>query len=151
MPDASGRDRTLGDFRGKAVVLFFGFAQCPDVCPGTLADAAAALKELGPKAADVQVLFVTLDPDRDTPEVLVEYVKAFDPTFIALRGNSEQLDRTAKLFKVHFAKIDDGRGGYTIEHTAGKYVMDQQGRPRLWVQHDAGPSVLARDLAELLK
>ena len=151
MPDASGRERTLAEFRGKAVVLFFGFAQCPDICPGTLADAAAAIKELGPTAANVQVLFVTLDPDRDTPEILREYVKAFDPTFIALRGNSEQLERIAKLFKVHYAKIDDQRGGYTIEHSTGKYVIDPQGRPRLWVRHDDGPSVLARDLAQLLK
>ena len=150
LPDFTGRVRKLSEFRGKVVVLFFGFTQCPDVCPTTLADAAAALKELGPKADDVEVAFITVDPERDTPELLSQYVPAFHPRFLGLRGSGEELEKVAKLFKVYYAKSPSPGGGYTMDHSAGKFVIDKQGRPRLLVAHDAGPSVLAHDLRQLL-
>ena len=151
MPDFTGRPRTLGEFRGKVVVLFFGFLQCPDVCPTTLAEAAAALKELGPKAEEVQVLFITVDPERDTPELLAAYVTAFHPKFLALRGNQAELERAAKMFKVYYAKSSSPDGGYSMDHTASLFVLDKQGRARLLVPYGAGPTVLAHDLDQLLR
>ena len=151
IPDFSGKPRTLSEFRGKVVVLFFGFLQCPDVCPTTLAEAAAALKELGPKADDVQVLFITVDPERDTAELLAPYVTAFHPKFLGLRGSQAELERAAKLFKVYYAKSPSPSGGYSMDHTASLFVLDKQGRARLLIQHGAGPSVLAHDLDQLLR
>lgn len=151
MPDHTGKPRSLADFKGKVVVLFFGYAQCPDVCPTTLSEVAAAMKELGPKANDVQVLFVTVDPERDTPELLAQYVTAFHPSFLALRGSQAELEATAKLFKIFYAKVPSPSGGYTMDHTAGTFVFDQQGRPRLLVSYGAGAGVFAHDLAQLLR
>ena len=151
MPDFTGKPRTLSEFRGKVVVLFFGFMQCPDVCPTTLSEAAAALKELGPKADEVQILFITVDPARDTPELLAQYVTAFHPKFLGLRGSDKELEQVAKLFKVYYAKSPSPGGGYSMDHTAGQFVLDKQGRPRLLVQHGAGPAVLAHDLNQLLR
>lgn len=151
MPDFTGKPRTLSEFRGKVVVLFFGFMQCPDVCPTTLSEAAVALKELGPKADDVQILFITVDPERDTPELLVRYVTAFHPKFLGLRGNQAELEQAAKLFKIYYAKNPSPGGGYSMDHSAGQFVLDKQGRPRLLVQHGAGPTVLAHDLNQLLR
>ncbi len=150
LPDPSGKMRRLEDFRGRAVVLFFGFTQCPDVCPTTLADIAAALKKLGPDADRVQVLFVTLDPERDTPELLSKYVTAFDPRFLGLRGDLPATERAAKEFKIFFEKRKEG-DSYTIDHTAQTYVLDPQGRLRLLVHPERIGTDLADDLRTLLK
>ena len=151
LPDPEGRVRTLAEFKGKVVVVFFGFTQCPDVCPTTLAELAAAKRALGADGARVQGIFVTVDPARDTPEVLRAYVAAFDPSFVALRGSDEQTLATAKAFKVYFNKVE-GRtpGSYTIDHTAGSYVFDTQARVRLFTRHGAGEAALVSDLKRLL-
>jgi protein SCO1 len=150
--DHTGKARTLADFRGKAVVLFFGYTQCPDVCPTTLATLVEAMRQLGPDAARVQVLFVTVDPERDTQELLATYVTAFDPSFAALRGDAEATARTAKEFKILYQK-QPGRTPetYTVDHSAGNFVFDPQGRLRLYVGHGQGADVFAHDLRELLR
>ena len=150
LADTRGKARHLEDFRGKAVVLFFGFTRCPDVCPTTLAEMAAALKTLGPEAERVQVLFVTLDPERDTGKALADYVGAFDPRFIALRGDEAATQRVAKDFKIFYEKRKQGET-YTIDHSAQAYVLDPQGRLRLLVRHDRIGQDLAPDLRTLLK
>ena len=150
LPDTSGRVRHLEDFRGKAVVLFFGFTHCPDVCPTTLADLASAMKALGPDAERVQVLFVTVDPERDTPGELAQYVRAFDPRFLALRGDLAATQRVAKDFKIYFEKRKQG-ASYTVDHSAQSYVIDPQGRLRLLVRHDRIAQDLAPDLQAILR
>jgi len=151
LTDHTGKARTLADFRGKLVVLFFGYTQCPDVCPTTMAEMAAVMKELGPSSNDVQVLFVTLDPERDTQEVLAHYVPAFDKRFIGLRGTPEQTAQTAKEFKVFVAKVAGSTpDNYTVDHTAGSYVFDKDGRIRLFVRHGGGPAPIVHDLRQLL-
>ncbi len=150
LTDQYGRLRHLEDWRGKIVVLFFGFTHCPDICPTTLADVANAVKKLGPDAERVQVLFVTVDPERDTPKELGNYVSAFDPRFIALRGDLAATQRTAKEFKIFYEKRTQG-ASYTIDHSAQTYVMDSQGRLRLLVRHDRINEDLSDDLRTLLK
>jgi protein SCO1/2 len=151
LTDYTGKPRTLADFRGKAVVVFFGYTQCPDVCPTTLAEMASAMKELGPLADRVQVLFITLDPARDTAKVLSQYVPAFDPRFLGLRGDQAATDKVAKEFKVFYQKVPGSEpGSYSIDHTAGSYVFDPQGRVRLFVRHGQGPEPLVHDLKLLL-
>jgi protein SCO1/2 len=145
LPDHTGKVRALSDFKDKVVVVFFGFVNRPDVCPTTLSGLATAMKELGPKANDVQVLLVTVDPERDTPEILAKYIPAFDPSFLALRGSPAELERTAKLFKL-FSQDTTPGGGYTMGHTAGSFVFDKQGRIRLLVPYGAGPGVFAHDV-----
>jgi protein SCO1/2 len=146
------KPRTLVDFRGKAAVLFFGYTHCPDVCPTTLADVASAMKSLGPDAARVQVLFVTLDPERDTPEVLAQYAPAFDPSFLGLYGDAAATLRAAKEFKIFYEKRP-GRtpGAYTVDHSAQSYVLDGQGRLRLLLRQERIAQDLADDLRVLLK
>ena len=150
LPDTSGRVRRLEDFRGKAVVLFFGFTHCPDVCPTTLADLATVMKTLGPDAERVQVLFITVDPERDTPGELAQYVRAFDPRFLALRGDLAATQRVAKDFKIYFEKRKQG-DSYTVDHSAQSYVIDPQGRLRLLVRHDRIAQDLAPDLQAILR
>jgi protein SCO1/2 len=150
LTDHTGRARSLEDWRGKAVVLFFGFTHCPDVCPTTLADVSNALKQLGSDAQRVQVLFVTVDPERDTPEVLGKYVTAFDPGFLGLYGDAAATRRAAKEFKVYYEKRK-ADGGYTVDHSGQSYVIDPQGRLRLFVRHDRIASDLPDDLRTLLK
>jgi protein SCO1/2 len=152
LTDPAGKPRTLADFHGKVVVLFFGYTQCPDVCPTTLAALAEAMKALGPDAAGVQVVFVTVDPDRDTAELLASYVTAFDPSFVGLRGDAEANARTAKEFKILYQK-QPGRTpeSYTMDHSAGTFIFDPQGRLRLYVGTGQGPEVFAHDIGELLK
>jgi len=152
LTDFNGQRRTLADFRGKAVVLFFGYTQCPDVCPTTLAELGEAMRRLGPDADRVQVLFVTVDPARDTPELLSRYVPAFDPRFLGLYGDADALARTAKEFKIIYQK-QPGRtpGSYTMDHSAGTYIFDPQGKLRVYVSYGQGPDVFAHDLRELLK
>jgi protein SCO1/2 len=150
LTDTSGRVRHLEDFRGKAVVLFFGFTHCPDVCPTTLADIAGALKTLGAEADRVQVLFVTVDPERDTAEDLQRYVSAFDPRFIALRGDAAATERAAKDFKIFYEKRKQG-DTYTVDHSSQSYVIDPQGRLRLLVRPERLGADLPDDLRTLLR
>ena len=145
-----GKPRSLADFAGKVVVVTFGFTHCPDVCPTILADLGGVLKKLGPDADRVQVLFITVDPERDTADGLAKYVTAFDPRFIGLRGDVEATQRTAKDFKVFFEKRKTG-DTYTMDHSAQSYVFDSKGRLRLFVRHDRISADLADDLRTLLK
>lgn len=149
--DHHGKPRRLEDWRGKAVVLFFGFTHCPDVCPTTLADMAQVMRELGPLADRVQVLFVTVDPARDTQAALAKYVPAFDARFVGLRGSEEATRAVAKEFKIYFEKRP-GRtpGEYSVDHSAQSYVIDPQGRLRLFVRHERIAQDLAPDLRALL-
>ena len=147
-----GKARTLADFRGKVVVLFFGYLQCPDVCPTTLAELAEVMKQLGPDAKRVQVLFVTVDPERDSPELLGSYVPAFDPSFLGMYGDSAATARTAKEFKIFYQKQPGSTPGtYTMDHSAGTFVFDPQGRLRLYVGYGQGPEVFVHDIRELLR
>jgi len=149
--DQDGKPRTLADFKGKAVVVFFGYTHCPDVCPTTLSEMAAAMKELGPDADRVQVVFITLDPERDKPELLKSYVPSFDPRFIALSGDQEATARVAKEFKVFYQKVPGKTADtYTMDHTAASYVFDPQGRVRLFVRHGQGTEPIVHDLKALL-
>ena len=149
--DPQGKPRRLADFRGKAVVVFFGYTQCPDVCPTTLAALADAMKRLGPDADRVQVLFITVDPERDTPALLAQYVPAFDPRFLGLYGDADATARTAKEFRILYQKVPGATAAnYTMDHSAGTYIYDPQGRLRLYVSNGQGPDVFAHDLRELL-
>jgi protein SCO1 len=150
LTDHTGKPRRLEDFRGKAVVLFFGFTHCPDVCPTTLADIAQAIKELGPDADRVQVLLVTVDPERDTPESLGKYVSAFDPRFLGLRGDLDATKKVAAEFKIYFEKAKTG-ASYTVNHSTQSYVIDPRGRLRLLVRHDRIAQDLAPDLRTVLR
>jgi protein SCO1/2 len=149
LTDHTGKPRRLEDFRGKAVVLFFGFTHCPDICPTTLADIAHAVKTLGPDAERVQVAMVSVDPERDTQEALAKYVTAFDPHFLGLRGDLEATRKVAQEFKIYFEKRKQG-GSYTVDHSAQSYVIDPQGRLRLLVRHDRIAQDLAADLRTVL-
>lgn len=151
LADASGSVRTLADYRGKTLLVFFGFTQCPDVCPTTLQEAAEALKLLPAERADqVQVAFVTLDPVRDQPAMLEAYVKAFHPSFIALRGSEEDTRRAAKSFRVYYERTGSTSStNYSIDHTAASFVFDGRGALRLYVRHAQGAQALAADLAQL--
>lgn len=151
LPDHNGKLRTLADFKGKVVVVFFGYTQCPDVCPTTMAEMATVMQHLGPLANRVQVLFVTLDPERDTSELLSKYVPSFDPRFLGLVGDKAATEKVAKEFKVFYQKVPGKQpGSYTVDHTAGSYVFDPQGRIRLFLRHGQGPEVIAHDLKLLL-
>ncbi|MSQ49454.1 MAG: SCO family protein [Betaproteobacteria bacterium] len=147
-----GKPRTLADFRGKLVVLSFGFTHCPDICPTTLAELAAVLKKLGPDAARVQVLFVTVDPERDTPEVLAKYVPAFDPGFLGLSGDAAATQRVAKEFKIFYEKQPGvAPGAYSVDHSGQSFVLDAKGQLRLFTRHDRIAADLADDLRTLLR
>ncbi|MFD1558961.1 SCO family protein [Paraburkholderia silviterrae] len=153
LPDASGKMRSLADFKGKVVVLFFGYTHCPDVCPTTMAELSQALQQLGPDAAKrVQVLFVSVDPERDSAEILSQYVSAFNPTFIALRPADEaQLKQITKDFRVYYAKVPGNTpGSYTMDHTAASYVFDTTGKLRLFARDGQGVTPWLHDLKILL-
>ena len=151
LPDTSGQVRSLADFKGKVLVVFFGYTQCPDVCPGTMNELALVKQQLGSAGERVQGIFVSLDPERDTPEVLKAYVASFGPDIVALRGTLEQTQAAAKEFKVFFAKSPGKtEGSYSIDHTAGSYVFDDKGRVRLFERYGTGPEPLKKDLALLL-
>lgn len=150
--DTQGKLRTLGEFKGKAILLFFGYTQCPDICPTTLSDAASTLKLLAEDAAKVQVLFVTLDPARDSAAVLSKYVPAFNPDFVGLTGTADEIAAAAKEFKVFYRQQPGSTPGtYTIDHTAGSYIFDPRGHLRLFVKHGTAPQQLADDLRLLLQ
>jgi protein SCO1/2 len=150
LTDHTGRLRRLEDFRGKAVVLFFGFTHCPDVCPTTLAELSQAMKQLGADAERVQVLFVTVDPERDTREALAKYVTAFDPRFLGLYGDAAATQRVAKEFKIYYEKRTTGES-YSVDHSGQSYVLDPQGRLRLLVRPERIAADLPEDLRTLLK
>lgn len=151
LTDQNGRPRTLADFKGKVTVVFFGYTQCPDVCPTTMAELAQVKATLGKDAERVQGVFVTVDPERDSAEVLKSYMSGFDPSFVALRGTPEQIAATAKEFKVFYAKVPGKtEGSYSVDHTAGSYVFDAQGKVRLFVRYGTGADALAADLKTLL-
>jgi protein SCO1/2 len=151
LTDQNGKQRTLTDFKGKVVLVFFGYTQCPDVCPTTMAEMASVMQKLGPQADQVQVLFITLDPERDTQELLAGYVPAFDKRFIGLRGTPEQIAKTAKDFKVFYAKVPGSDPKtYTIDHSAGTYVFDRDGKLRLFMRHDETADQIVHDIRQLL-
>ena len=152
LPDTDGKPRGIKDFAGKVVVLFFGYTQCPDACPTTLAEIAQAKKLLGPDGDKVQGVFITVDPERDTPAVLKAYMGNFDPGFVALRGSPEQVAAVAKDFKVYYKKVDGKTPDtYTMDHSAASFVFDPQGRVRLYRRYGGGAQALADDLAQVLK
>lgn len=151
LKDFNGKLRTLADFKGKVVVVFFGYTQCPDVCPTTLSDLAGAMKRLGPLADKVQVLFITVDPERDTPQLLAQYVPAFDPRFLGLAGDLAATEKVAKDFKVFYQKVPGkAPGSYSMDHTAGLYIYDPVGRIRLFARNGEGVEPLVHDLRILL-
>lgn len=152
LADADGKPRTLADFKGKALVVFFGYVQCPDVCPTTLAEVAAVKKQLGAEGDKVQAVFVTVDPERDTPAVLKAYMANFGPDFVALHGTPEQTQKAAREFKVFYAKVPGKtEGSYTVDHTAASFLFDPQGRVRVYVRYGTGSEALAQDLKALLE
>jgi protein SCO1/2 len=151
LADPDGKVRTLEEFKGKVVVVFFGFTQCPDVCPTTMAELAEVKRALGPDGDKVQGVFVSVDPERDTPALLKAYVTNFDPSFVALRGTPDETKATAREFKVFYSKVPGKtEGSYTVDHTAGSYLFDPQGRVRLFTRYGAGAQPLASDIKALL-
>lgn len=151
LTDHTGAPRSLADYRGKVVTLFFGYTQCPDVCPTNLLGMAEVMRQLGPDADRLQVLFITVDPERDTQALLAEYVPAFDKRFTGLYGDASTTAAVARDFKVFYQKQGDTKGSaYTVDHSTGTYVFDPQGRLRLYVKHGEKPEVIAGDLRKLL-
>lgn len=150
LQDPDGRTRTLDEFKGRYVMLFFGFTQCPDVCPTALARAAEVRRLLGSDAGKLQVLLITVDPERDTAEVLRSYTAAFDPGFIALRGDAQATEAVAREFKIHYAKVPTDNS-YTMDHTALTYILDPESRLRLAIRHEQTPQEVAQDLRTLMK
>ena len=152
LSDHNGQVRHLTDFAGKVVVMFFGYTQCPDVCPATMVELAQVKKLLGADGERLQALFVTLDPERDTAELLKAYMVNFDPMFLALRPTLEQLPLMAKDFKIYYKKVPGKSAeSYTMDHSAGSYIFDTQGQLRLFTRYGSGAPVLAADIAQLLK
>jgi protein SCO1 len=151
LTDHTGTQRSMNDFKGKVVVLFFGYTHCPDVCPTTMSDLKKTMQLLGDKANEVQVLFVTVDPERDTQEVLAQFVPGFDPRFIGLRGTVEEVAANLSEYKVYAAKVSEpGKSGYTMDHSAGLYVFDKTGAPRIYLGYGEKPENIAHDLQLLL-
>ena len=151
LTDHDGQPRTLADFKGKAVVIFFGFTQCPDVCPTSMTEMAQAKQLLGADGDRLQGLFISIDPERDTPEIMKAYMAAFDPTFLALYAKPEELPEVAKSFKIYYKKVvGSSPETYTMDHSAGSYVYDPQGRVRLYHRYGTGAQALADDLKKLL-
>ncbi len=152
LTDHNGHQRSLKDFAGKVVVVFFGFTQCPDVCPTSMQELAEVKRTLGADGERLQGIFVTVDPERDTADVLKAYMANFDPTFLALRGNAQELAAVAKDFKIYYKKVDGKTPtSYTMDHSAGSYVYDTAGRLRVYHRYGSGAAALAADVATLLK
>lgn len=152
LPDQNGQKRTLADFKGKVVVVFFGYTQCPDFCPTTLSEWVQVKKALADKGDLLQAVFITLDPERDTPELLKAYMANFDPSFLALIPSVSDLPALAKSFKIYYKKVASSTGdSYTMDHSAGTYVYDTSGRLRLYARYGLGPAAMAADIAQLLK
>ncbi|QBM26986.1 MULTISPECIES: SCO family protein [Hydrogenophaga] len=151
LTDHNGQARTLADFKGKVVVIFFGYTQCPDVCPTSMSEMAQAKQLLGADGDKLQGLFVSVDPERDTPEIMKEYMGSFDPTFLALYAQPDKLPEVAKSFRIYYKKVDGKTPtSYTMDHSAGSYVYDTQGRLRLYHRYGSGAPALAGDLKKLL-
>lgn len=151
LPDVDGKPRSLAEFKGKVVVVFFGYVHCPDVCPTTLAELAEIKRQLGTDGQRLQAVFVTLDPERDTAPMLKAYVQGFDPAFVALRGTPQQVADAAKSFKVFYQKVKGSTpDGYLVDHTAGSYVFDPQGRVRLFARYGMPVADLTADIRKLL-
>ena len=151
LTDQHGKARTLADFKGKVVAVFFGFTQCPDVCPTTLAELAEVKRQLGADGDKLQAVLISVDPERDTPELLAAYMENFDPSFIGLRPSMEQLPVVAKDFKVYYKKVEGKTpGSYSMDHSAGTYLFDPQGRLRLYSRYGAGNAALLADIQLLL-
>lgn len=151
MQDSNGQLRTLADFEGKIVIVFFGFTQCPDVCPTALSQLAQAVNQLGEKADQVQVIMITVDPERDTGAVLQDYVQLFHPDFIGLTGTAEQLHKTAQSFKAFYVKVPSlDPNQYNMDHSAAFYLIDRHGQARSLLNGDASPDDLAHDIQLLL-
>lgn len=150
LADFNGKPRSLLDFRGKVVVLFFGYTHCPEICPTTLADLAQVMHLLGKDVERVQVLFVTLDPERDSPELLAKFVPSFDPSFLGLYGDEQATKQAANAFGVNYVKQDDKHGGYTLDHTAGMYLLGTRGKPLLLAPYGQSAEQLAQDIRLLL-
>lgn len=152
LTDADGKARTLADYKGKVVVLFFGYAQCPDVCPTTMTEMAQVRQKLGKDGDKLQVLFVTVDPERDTPAVMKAYMEAFDPSFTALIPTPEQLAAMAKDYKAYYKKVDGKTPtSYSMDHSAASYIYDTQGRLRLYARYGAGVDPMVADVQALIK
>lgn len=151
LTDHNGQPRTLADFKGKVVVVFFGYTQCPDVCPTSMSEMAQAKQLLGADGEKLQGLFVSVDPERDTPAVMKEYMASFDPSFLALYAAPGQLPEVAKSFRIYYKKVDGKTPtSYTMDHSAGSYVYDTQGRLRLYHRYGSGAQALADDIKKLL-
>lgn len=150
LTDQTGQARTLASYAGRVQVYFFGFTQCPDVCPSALAEMVEVMKKLGPDAENVQVALISVDPDRDTQEVLKAYVAAFDPRFVALRGDAEQTRATAASFKAYYASAPQKGGGYSMDHTAAFYIVDGKGEARVLASPNIGVDALVHDIKALL-
>lgn len=150
LTDPDGKERTIADFKGQVVMLFFGFTQCPDVCPTALVRAAEIKRMLGDDGRRFQVIFVTVDPERDLPVVLKAYTEAFDPSFLGLYGDLERTSETAKAFKAYYKKVPTG-ASYTMDHSAFSYVFDAQGRNRLVLRHEQSAQECTEDLRQIFK
>ena len=151
LPDHNGQQRSLKDFKGKVVVVFFGYTQCPDVCPTSMQEMAEVKRMLGKDGDRLQSIFVTVDPERDTAEMLKAYMGNFDPSFLALRGTPEQTAAVAKDFKIYYKKVDGKTPtSYTMDHSAGSYIYDTQGRLRVYYRYGSGAEALAADVRTLL-
>lgn len=149
--DFNGRLRTLEDFRGKVVVLFFGFTHCPDICPTTMTDLKKTMNLLKEKASDIQVIFITLDPARDTEDVLKKFIPTFNSSFLGLTGSESEIDKVTTQFKIFYKKVNDGsKAGYTIDHSAGLYVIDKNGSIKLHINNGEKPEDIASDLEKLI-
>ena len=152
LPDQNGQARSIKDFAGKVVVVFFGFTQCPDVCPTSMAELAGIKKALGADSGKLQAIFISVDPERDTPEILRAYMGNFDPTFLALRPSAGQLAAIAKDFKIYYKKVEGKSAtSYSMDHSAGNYIYDPQGRLRLYSRYGSPADGLLGDVRLLLK
>ena len=151
LTDHTGKARTLADFKDKVIVLFFGYTHCPDVCPTTMSDLKNVMKLLGEQSDQVQVLFVTVDPERDTQEILAQFVPSFDKRFIGLRGDEAQTKETLKNFKIFYSKVEgEKQGDYTIDHSAGMYVFDKAGKIRIYMGYGQKIPEMVSDIKKLL-
>ena len=150
LTDMNGQVRDQSSFAGKVQLVFFGFAQCPDICPTSLSELSEAMKMLGPDADRVQVLLVTVDPERDTPEILRKYLSSFDPRFLGLTGTPEQVRLAASSFKAFYSKVSRPGGDYTMDHSASFYLLDRKGEARVLLSNNAGAAAIAHDIKALL-
>jgi protein SCO1/2 len=151
MIDQDGKPRSLADFAGKVMVVFFGYTQCPDVCPTSLAELAQVMQALGPDASRVQVVMISVDPERDTPEVMKQYVQTFNPSFVGLTGSADQVKKAASSFKAYYAKVPAKEGNaYSMDHSAAFYLLDGKGEARVLANNDIGTDAMVHDIKALL-